>query len=218
MTTKTNQPQHAKKRDFGLPQEEFKPIESEGGKWLKITTLIVVFALALGAGFIYWFFYHTPAADSSIKAHLVDEDYEREIPEADSDFINEDIPVLDQYAEKDTEKINFSEAPEALSVEKQTKNFHTSHNTKPAKGTITKINAPQGYYYVVVGSFIDDDLASDYAKQLAQKGVDVMLIAPPQGQYFFRIAIEQKDAFYDAQATVASLKEAYGMDIWVMKY
>jgi len=218
MTTKTNQPQHAKNRDFGLPQEEFKPIESEGGKWLKITTLIVVFALALGAGFVYWFFYHTPSAGSSTEAYLVHEEYERETSEADADFINEDIPVLDQYAKRDTEKINLSKAPEVSSGEKQTKNFHPSHNTKPAKGTITKINAPQGYYYVVVGSFIDDDLASDYAEKLAQKGVDVMLIAPPQGQYFFRIAIEQKDAFYDAQAILASLKEAYGMDIWVTKY
>jgi len=53
---------------------------------------------------------------------------------------------------------------------------------------------------------------------LAQKGVNTILIAPPQGQYFSRVAIEQMDTFHEANEKVAALKAEYGTDIWVMRY
>ena len=99
----------------------------------------------------------------------------------------------------------------------QRKKFSASY-VKPGRGTITRINTPQGLYYVVVGSFIDEDLASDYANKLAQQGVDVMHITPPQGQYYFRVAIKQTNTFRDAYEKAAILKATYGADIWVMKY
>ena len=86
------------------------------------------------------------------------------------------------------------------------------------QGTITKINTPQGCYHVVVGSFIDEDLALDQANRLAQQGVNVTIIAPSKGQLFSRLAIEPKPTYTEAHEKAETLKAAYGTDIWVMKY
>ncbi len=218
MATKTNQPQQEKNRDFGLPQEEFKPIASEGGKWFKITAIIVILVLSMGMGIVYWFFYHAPSADLLIKRPPIHEEHERETPEANVDFVEDNVPAIHQPTKKDAKTSKLSEKMEALKDAKETRDFNASHAANRQKGTVTRINVPRGYYYVVVGSFIDGDLASDYANRLAKKGVNAMLITPPQGKYFFRVAIEKKDTFYDANKKLAALKAEYGTDIWVIKY
>ena len=219
MTKQANQPREEKNSDFGLPQAEFKPIADKGKKWLKITAIIVGIVLFIGAGVVYWFFFHAPAAEPSEEAYLMREEYESEVPNADVDFIEDDASATHQApaeAKQDTQTHDLDKELEALAED--TKVFSTPSNAKPEKGTITKINTSRGRSYVIVGSFIDDDLASDYASKLAKQGVDVMLIAPPQGKHFFRVAVEQEDSFYDANEKAEQLKATYGKDIWVMQY
>lgn len=205
MTTQANQPRENKNRDFGLPQAKFKPIASNGNKWLKITAIIVGIVLLLGASVVYWFFFHAPTIGPS-KAPI-HEKYESELLKTDIDFIIDDT-------------FSTTHQPPALEEKDDTKTLSTppSHTPKPAKGAITKINTPQGSYYIVVGSFIDDDFASDYANQLAQQGIDVTLIAPLPGKYFSRVAVDQEDNFYSANEKAEGLKATYGEDIWVLKY
>ena len=219
MSKQANQPREEKNRDFGLPQAEFKPIADKGKKWLKVTAIIVGIVLFIGAGVVYWFFSHAPAAEPSEEAYPMHEEYESEVPNADVDFIEDDASATHQApveAKQDTQTHELDKELEAL--EEDTKAFNPPTTAKPEKGTITKINTPQGRYYVIVGSFIDDDLASDYANQLANQGVEVMLIAPPQGKHFFHVAVDQEDSAYDANEKAAALKATYGQDIWVMKY
>ena len=215
MAARTNQPQKEKNKDFGLPQDEFKPIESEGGKWFTITAIIVGLVLSMGAGIVYWFFYHASPADLAIETRPIHEAYKRETPEANVDFLDEDVST-----KKETQTPNIAKKLEMLAAESRgnTKNRTKSPINTPKKGAVTKIITPRGYYYIVVGSFIDGDLASDYANQLVQQGVNVVLIDPLQGQYFFRVAIEQSNTFYGANKKVAALKAKYGTDIWVIKY
>jgi SPOR domain len=220
MTTKTNESQQNK--DFGLPQVEFKPIEAGIGTWIKITAIIVGFVLLIGAGFVYWFFYHAPTHDDfSMGAQPISEAQESNAPKIDIDTISNDASTkpLDiiETIEEGAKTSKLTKAIVTLTGEGDTKNFSASHAT-PEKGTITRINTPQGFYYVVVGSFIDEDLASDYANKLAQQGVDVMYIVPPKGQYYSRIAITRANTFRDAHEKAAMLKATYGADIWVMKY
>ena len=130
------------------------------------------------------------------------ETYESELPQAKIDFIEDNVPTV------------------AKEQNAQTQEFEKLETLQPSseKGTITKINAPQGCHYVIVKSFIDEDLASDYADRLAQQGVDVMLIAPIQDKLFFNIAVEQADTPHEANEKVAALTATYGKDIWVMQY
>jgi hypothetical protein len=218
MTTQTNQPQKKKNRDFGLPQAEFKPIAAGGEKWFNITTIVAGLVLIIGAGVVYWFFYHAPYADPSVGAHPTPEELASRAPEADAYSIDDNVPAGYQPTEQGAKKFTISKEIEMLEEEEHTAYSNVLQAVQPEKGTITSINTPQGCYYVVVGSFIDDDLASDYAYRLAQHGIGVMLIAPPQGQYFFRIAIEQESTFRNAYEKAEVLKDVYGTDIWVMKY
>jgi phosphatidylserine/phosphatidylglycerophosphate/cardiolipin synthase-like enzyme len=219
MPPKTNQSPQEKNKDFGLPRAEFKPIEAEGGKWLRITTMIVGLVLIMGAGILYWFFYHVPSSDPSRKTHPTHETYKNGVAEADIDSVDGGSPVQHQATVRDAKISSPAKGLEASAGEERVQDVNAlPHTAEPQKGIITSIKTSRGYYYVVVGSFIDDDLAADYANRLAQQGVDVMLIAPSQGQYYFRVAIEKEDSFYDAYEKLKVLKATYGADIWVLKY
>jgi SPOR domain len=220
MAVRINPSQKEKNQDFGLPQDEFKPIESEGARWFRITAIIVGLILSVGAGVVYWFFYRVPSVDSSVETQPMHEERKNKIPEANVDFKDHDVPAAPQATQKNSPASKPVKELDTWVVagKKDAKALNRLHADNPKRGTITKITAPQGYYYVVVGSFVDSDLASDYASRLARQGVDVTLIAPPQGQYFFRVAVEQRSTFHDTSKKVAALKAKYGTDIWIVKY
>ncbi len=212
MTKEANQPRKEKNSDFGLPQADFKPITGGGSKWLKITAIIGGIVLAIGTGVVYWFLYHSPASPSK-ETPPRHEGYESEVPKADVDFIDNDAS-----AKQDAQTHEVDKGLEALEEEGETKAFNTPLTTTPEKGIITKVNTPRGCYYVIVGSFIDDDLASDYANRLATQGANITIIAPAPGKYFYSVAVDQADSFDDANKKLKELKDTYGPDIWVMKY
>ncbi len=88
----------------------------------------------------------------------------------------------------------------------------------PKEGSITAISGKTGRYYVVVGSFIDGDLAGDYAKKLAAQGKQVTLIEPTGGRKFYRLGIMDAASFSEASAQLDDLKSTFGQEIWVYKY
>ena len=198
MTTDTEPFQEGNDRDFGLPQVDFEPSADDGGKWIRLTAIIASVVLLLGAGGAYWFFFRPPLAEVPA-ACLAHEEVEEE----------EETAPPTQEAD---------EGPAGLGLMEEEEGFDDPPAAAPAKGSITKINTPRGCYHVVAGSFIDGDLAADYAAQLAKQGAHVTLIAPPQGQYFFRVAVAQAATFCQANEEVAALKATYGPDIWVKKY
>jgi SPOR domain len=220
MDVKTPQSHREKNEDFGLPQDEFKPIESEGEKWFKITAVMIGLILSVGAGVFYWFFYHAPASHLSMETRPTHKEHENKVPAAHVDFKNQDVSTIHQASQKNTQTSKpVKEVDTSVSVgRKGAKDPNRFYADTPQKGTVTKITTPQGDYYVVVGSFIDSDLASDYANRLAQQGDHVILIVPPQGQYFFRVAVEQGSTSYEAKEKATALKARYGGDIWILKY
>lgn len=90
--------------------------------------------------------------------------------------------------------------------------------TAPKEGSITAISARTGRYYVVVGSFIDGDMAGDYAKKLAAEGRQVTLIEPSGNRKFYRLGIMDAASFDEASAQLDDLKNTFGQEIWVYKY
>lgn len=90
----------------------------------------------------------------------------------------------------------------------------------PKVGTFEILSQRTGQYYVVVASAIDDDLLTDYANKLVSQGKSVKLI-PPSGRKgkFYRLAVEAKDSYADAQATADGMKGGdFGDQLWVVKY
>lgn len=91
-------------------------------------------------------------------------------------------------------------------------------DTPTSRGKITTISEPTQRYYVVVGSFIDVDLATDLGKELAAKGVNTSLISPSSKHRLFRLALADYGTYNEAASAAADLKGNYGENLWVLKY
>jgi len=221
MTTNKEQSQQEKNETFGLPQVEFKPIAARGRQWFKVTAMIVSMVLTVGAGVVYWFFYNPPTTGTAKEIASATKKHENEVLGSSTDSVHHSVPSEEQDRVDEQEagmpKLT-TELKAASEVDGNTKNISPTHTASLHKGTIINVNAPQGYYYIVLSSFIDEDLAMDYAHRLTQEGVEVALLIPPAGRYYFRVAIKQGRIFREANEKAETLKTVYGPDIWIMKY
>lgn len=89
---------------------------------------------------------------------------------------------------------------------------------KPAMGMIDTISERTGRYYVIISSSVDADLATDYAKKLAAKGVSCKLLGPVTDRKFHRLAVADFGTLNEANSKLEELKGMYGSECWVMKY
>jgi len=89
---------------------------------------------------------------------------------------------------------------------------------KPTPGEINILTEPTGRYYVVIGSFIDDDLAMDYGHVLAEEGTGSMILSPTGKTKFYRLALSDHGSWNEAQQEANSLKSDYSDALWVLKY
>jgi hypothetical protein len=92
---------------------------------------------------------------------------------------------------------------------------------KPKEGTITFLKAPQGLYYVVFNSFVDNDLALDYARILKKDGLSVHIIEPNKAKQlnYYYVCVYPSASFADAEESIKTLVSAYNRsDFWTLKY
>ncbi|MDW3191439.1 MAG: SPOR domain-containing protein [Cytophagales bacterium] len=85
-------------------------------------------------------------------------------------------------------------------------------------GEITRLSAKTGQAYVIIGSFVDEDLAGDYAQELADDGKSPTIIPPFDDHRFYRVAIASYSTFADANNAVNNYKGEFGDDIWALRY
>lgn len=86
----------------------------------------------------------------------------------------------------------------------------------PKAGEVINITEASSKYYVVVGSFIDRDLAMDFAKKLSKSDTCVYAI-PNKGIYCY-VAVEQTENIEDAKEKANSLRSKYKNGTWVLFY
>lgn len=85
-------------------------------------------------------------------------------------------------------------------------------------GEITTISSSAGRYYIVVASFIDDDMAKDHANDLAAQGASVKIVEPFNARKYYRVSVADYGSRQDAINAIEQLKPQYGDDIWGLKY
>lgn len=192
---------------FGLPKGEFKPIEStENRKWLKTTLIIAGVVLVIGAGLVFWLFKHHAGHKDFVSSTL------QRHQEEDEEF-KEDTLI-------DSEKKHTSHEDSLAELKELSEGFPPSPNTPEEQGepSIMVINAPMGLYHVIISSYIDIDLAMDYAKKLSKKGFHSKIITPTRGKHFVRLSVLQTTTWNEAKQKADELKPEYGANIWIMKY
>ena len=88
----------------------------------------------------------------------------------------------------------------------------------PVKGEILTISSRQGRFYVVVGSFFDEDGAEDKAMEIIESGINAYVITPQGGQPYTRVGIEESATLQEATTKLETLKGTFGNNIWVLKF
>jgi len=73
-------------------------------------------------------------------------------------------------------------------------------------------------YFLVVASFIDDDLARDYSNRLNKEGENTFLIHPYGKIHYFRLAIGQYENVDLALEAMEEVQGNYKENLWVLKY
>lgn len=88
-----------------------------------------------------------------------------------------------------------------------------------AYSEVVLLDAPTGKTYVVVGSFIDDDLAMDLAGKMESQGGGARIIPPFGSQSLaYRVAVADFDTFQEASNNIEKFRSTFGPETWILKY
>ena len=87
-----------------------------------------------------------------------------------------------------------------------------------AIGAISEISQPLDKYYLIVGSFLDNDLAFDYAKKLILSRSNVIIILDFHVRYFTRVALLEYETLDEANVGLDKYKDEFDEQLWVLKY
>lgn len=84
---------------------------------------------------------------------------------------------------------------------------------------ITTISEPAGFSYIVIASFVDGDLANDFARKMLDRGIGVKIIQPTnRSPLQHRVAVAEYNTFQEAMQELDSFRSEYGNKAWVLKF
>jgi len=157
---------------------------------------VIVIAIA-----IYWFFFREAPQKQVVQLPVTEE-------------VEEPAVVEEETVQQDV-------APETPAVVEETEPAQPAETYAAVEeGTFEAINAPTGRYYIVLNSFLDEDLAKDYAQNMAMEGVDTKIIPPREAKKGFnRVVLSNEYSTWQAaEASLGELKGIFGESIWVLRY
>ena len=100
-------------------------------------------------------------------------------------------PVIEEVIEAEVKKEIITEPVNEEVIEPKIKKDPSELESAPkAIGVISKISKPSDKYYLIVASFLDNDLAFDYAEKLILSESNVIIIPPVSKSKFTRVALE----------------------------
>jgi hypothetical protein len=107
---------------------------------------------------------------------------------------------------------------ERLTAEQEVNQAADEDEIASEEALFSTISEPTGRYYIVIESFVDSDMATDYGKELMTKGFSTALLSPQGKRKFHRLTMGDFDSFVDAQEGANKLKAEFGDDLWVLRY
>lgn len=171
-----------------------EPYEEKNGGAGKIILIAIIIFAALGGGWYFGMY----APKQKAKAEVAKQ-------EAETAKIN--AAAMAAETERQAELAAQATREAEMAVQ----------NAEPEIGTVTAITDKTGRYYVVIGSFVDGDLAVDRGNALAKDGVNTSVLAATDAKRYYRLAINDFDSFAEAQDHANGEKGNYA-GAWVLKY
>ncbi len=108
---------------------------------------------------------------------------------------------------------------EATPAEEVTSGSVSEDGSRGSYTTVEAIGAPTGRSYIIIGSFVDEDLARDLGQKLSARGVGIRILAPTsRAPLLHRVAVADYNTFNDALGEIEAYKLDYGESAWVLKY
>lgn len=125
--------------------------------------------------------------------------------------------------EKPVEKPAATGGGETAEVKKEEKPKPVVSKPKPAAATanpgeIVRVTERTSRSYVIIGSFVDEDLAMDYATELSGLGNGVKIIHPYGKSKRYRVSIADYSNYGDAASQLNGFKGEYGNEVWALQY
>lgn len=178
--------------------------EEDGGTSSSFTR-IIIFGLVGAVIAAFAFLYFSDGEETTTAAV--------ETPAAVEEPVEEE-PVAEEPVTEETPATTQEEAP----VQEAPVQTAATPQSTGTPGEITTISSSAGRYYIVVASFIDDDMAKDHANDLASQGASVKIVEPFNNRKFYRVSIADYGSRGEAISATEQLKSQYGNDIWALKY
>lgn len=166
------------------------------GKFVKIVIFGTI--LFIGLGSIFWFVY-SPGDETKKVA-------KKEVPKK--------APAKKPVAEKPAEDNSASASKPAVSTQRPA----AQPAVTATPGEINRLEERTGNAFVIIASFVDEDIAMDYANKLAGEGKSPSIIPPYGNGLFNRVAIAGYPTIAAAMQGIDVFKGEYGEDVWVLKY
>ena len=204
--------------DIGtFDSEEAEPTQSKG-KFAKVVIIGLVIFASLGG--IIWYFAPTGEEESQpvVAEKTTPPPAKKEEPE-------EQQPAANAENGTDTET---GTGAGTETEQPSSQPSSTPQNNGPASGpqqvvqsnpgTVNSLTDRTGNFYIVIGSFLDGDMAMDYATELSNEGKSPSIIPPFGKAVTHRVAIAGYASLAESQQAVGGFKAEYGEDIWILKY
>ena len=200
-----------------------------------VVIVIIIVVLAGSVGAWYWGFYkpEQEAKEQDRLAQIAEAEAEKErqeeaarrkarydqlISDADDAFDQENwVSAQSLYSEASSLFPNQAYPQDRLTLVNEKLDEIAAREARKA-GEIETVSSPTGRFYVIVSSSIDDDLAMDYARKLAQNGNAIKLVQHNFNELpFHGVSVADYDTWAQAEASLTSYN-TFGDSVWVLKY
>jgi len=201
---------------FGLPKPDFRNIPKKRARW-PIFIGILLSALLLGKfmyDLLYVKWYSKPTASLEVFSMPQNAQTKRDTFSTTTDVeVNESVSGDEAFEpyKKNKPKEDIETIQKWLG--KETSNYREL--VKP--GTYQEIQIPQGVYHLVVVSHLSKEAAMHSVRSLIKKNLGVYLIAPKQGERYYRVTIAHSKTLHEAEEHLKRLTTEY-KDLFIYKY
>ena len=210
-------------------------MSQESGKRTLVVILVVVLFL-IGAGSLWYWGIYKPEQVAKERARLEQiakqeaeqkrkeqaaqnkARYDQLISEADAAFDQENWEgALSLYTDASSILSNEQYPKDQLVLVNARLTEIAELEARKAAGIVETIVEPTGRFYLIISSSIDEDLARDYGRKLAQEGNSVQIVKHEvNGLSYYGVSIADYTTWDDA-ASATSSYSGFENGIWILK-